>query len=466
MGHLRRTAGWLDDRLGFSNIILPVLRHPVPRSVNWWYILGSSTLVAFIVQVVTGTALAFTYTPTPESANDSLVFISREAFWGNTVRGIHYWGASAMVVLITLHMIRVFLTGSYKFPRELNWLVGVLLLFLTMGMAFTGQLLRWDQDAYWSTVIGVEQAARTPWIGGILGRLFIAGDTIGGDTLTRFFATHVFVLPASIITLVSVHLYLVVHHGISEPPEAGEPVDPATYRQRYAALLKREGVPFWPDAAWRDVVAALAVIGTVLTLAIVVGPKVLGPNADPTVVNLYPRPDWYFLWPFAIFPLTPTPYQSWVIIGGPLLTLIALLAIPFVGKQGERSPKRRPWAVASVGVITIAILTLLQLGTRAPWSPVLDPTPLPAEVVQSLPADAQAGAALMVSEACLSCHMVDGQGGKKGPNLSNVGARLSHDQIVWRILNGASNLMPAYGETLSPDEVEELTAFLEAQKEE
>lgn len=466
MGHIRRAAHWLDDRLGFSKVILPVIQHPVPRGVNWWYVLGSSTLVAFIVQVVTGTALAFVYTPTPESANQSLTFITEDAFWGNIVRGIHYWGATAMVILIAMHMIRVFLTASYKFPRELNWLVGVLLLFLTIGTAFTGQLLRWDQDAYWSTVIGVEQAARVPLIGQPLGRLFIAGDTIGGDTLTRFFATHVFVLPASIILLVTVHLYLVVHHGISEPPKAGEPVDPATYRQRYAALLKREGIPFWPDAAWRDVIAAIVVVGTVLTLAIVAGPKVLGEDANPTVVDLYPRPDWYFLWQYAFFALTPTPFQSWVLLGGPFLTLVALLAVPFVGKKGERSMKRRPWALASVVVIALAIATMLDLGNRAPWSPVLDPSPVPAEVVQGLSADAQTGARLMQSEACLSCHMVDGQGGKVGPNLSNVGDRLSRDQIVWSILNGSSNVMPAYGGTLSPTEVEELMAFLEAQREE
>ena len=199
MSALRRLYHWLDERLGLSRTILPIIRHPVPRSVGWWYVFGSATLVAFVVQVVTGVALAFAYVPAPNSAYASLEFITREATLGHIVRGIHYWGASAMVVLIGIHVTRVFLTGSFKYPRELNWLTGVVLLVCTLAMAFTGQLLRWDQDAYWGVVVAAEQAGRAPVIGPLLVHLVVAGQTVGGSTLTRFYATHVFLLPALIV---------------------------------------------------------------------------------------------------------------------------------------------------------------------------------------------------------------------------------------------------------------------------
>src|SRR5919202_5127897 len=177
---LKQVAAWLDDQLGFREAILPIVEHPVPKGVNWWYVFGSATLVAFIVQVVTGVALAFTYVPAPDNAYETLQFITNQALLGRVVRGIHYWGASAMVVLIFVHLCRTFLMGSYKFPRELNWLTGVLLFGLTLGMAFTGQLLRWDQNAYWAVVVGAEQAGRVPWLGDLLAQFITAGQTIGG----------------------------------------------------------------------------------------------------------------------------------------------------------------------------------------------------------------------------------------------------------------------------------------------
>src|SRR5579883_1472195 len=182
---------WLNTRLGISGAILPVIEHPVPRGVDWWYVLGSATLAAFIFQVITGVALAMSYVPAPNSAYDSLNFITNQAVLGSLIRGIHYFGASAMVILIAFHAAHVFIIGSYKFPREINWLTGTLLLFLTLGMAFTGQLLRWDQDAYWAVVVAAEQVGKTPIFGQALAELVVAGQTVGGATLTRFYATHV-----------------------------------------------------------------------------------------------------------------------------------------------------------------------------------------------------------------------------------------------------------------------------------
>lgn len=454
---------WLDDRLGITSALLPVIEHPVPRSVNWWYVFGSATLVAFIVQVITGVALAFSYVPAPNSAYDTLQFITHQALLGNWVRGIHYYGASAMIVLVAIHMARVFLMGSYKFPREVNWLTGVLLLGLTLGMAFSGQLLRWDQDAYWAVVVGAEQAGRAPFIGQWLAQLLIAGQTVGGATLTRFYATHVFLFPALIFGLLGIHLYLVVRHGISDPPSPNSRVNPATEQERYRNLLHKEGIPFWPDAAWRDVVFALAVGAVVVLLAIVVGPPELGKQADPTNIQADPRPDWYFLWYFAILALIPPQVENWVIIGFPLLVGVVLLALPFVAPAGARSPRRRPWAVGVVLFSFLSIGVLVREGFTAPWSPNTNPGPLPPSVTASLSGDQAAGARLFEMKGCHNCHTIAGTGGQRGPDLTAVGARLSHDELVWRILNGGNN-MPAYGQTLQPQEVEQLTAFLETRR--
>ena len=182
---LRRVWAWIDDRFGFSATVKPVSEHPTPRT-GWDYVLGSAALVAFTVQVITGVALAFSYVPAPISAYESLEFITHGALLGSLVRGIHYWGASAMVLLVACHAAQVFLVGAFKYPREVNWLSGTLLLVFTFGMAFTGQLLRWNQDAYWAVVVGAAQAARAPLIGNWLTGILFAGQTVGGATLTRF----------------------------------------------------------------------------------------------------------------------------------------------------------------------------------------------------------------------------------------------------------------------------------------
>ncbi|MCA1644380.1 MAG: cytochrome bc complex cytochrome b subunit [Chloroflexi bacterium] len=380
---MKTVIAWLDDRLGISANLRPIVEHPVPPT-GWDYTIGSATLIAFTVQVVTGVALAFTYVPTPDHAYESLDFITNSAALGNIVRGIHFWGASAMVLLVCLHAAQVFLIGAFKFPREVNWLSGTMLLVFTFGMAFTGQLLRWNQDAYWAVVVGAAQAARAPFIGDWLTGVLFAGRSVGGATLTRFYATHVFMIPAIIFGLLGVHLYLVLHHGVSEPPVPGVLVDKKTYRQHYEELVHKIGVPFWPDAGWKDVVFALAVGSVVLVLAIWLGPPELGNKADPTVVQAYPRPDWYFLWYFALLALIPSAIEDIFIIGFPLALGLLFVLLPFIASQGERSARRRPWAVGIVVFAAVSIAALVNLGSIAPWSPDLGDLSLPAQVKQGL----------------------------------------------------------------------------------
>jgi ubiquinol-cytochrome c reductase cytochrome b subunit len=190
--------------------------------VNWWYVFGSASLVAFMMQVVTGIALATRYVASSGSAYQVLEFITYKAVLGNFLRGMHFFGASAMILLVGIHMIQVFLMGCYKYPREFNWVSGVMLLFITIAMGFTGQLLRWDQTAVWATVLAAEMLGRTPFVGAYLARFLLGGKTLGGATLSRFFAFHVFSCRRDLRSW-PLHLYLVIHDGIA-PPVPGESI--------------------------------------------------------------------------------------------------------------------------------------------------------------------------------------------------------------------------------------------------
>ncbi|HJT86502.1 MAG TPA: cytochrome bc complex cytochrome b subunit, partial [Bryobacteraceae bacterium] len=417
---LKRAWSWFDDRTGLSETLGPVARHPVPPNTGWKYVFGSAILFAFVLQVVTGMALATAYISSAGEAYHALQFISKDAAWGPLLRGMHYFGASAMVLLVGVHMLRTYLTGSYKFPREMNWLSGVLLLGLTILMGFTGQLLRWDQNGVWSTIVAAEQAGRVPLLGHWMARFILGGQTVGGATLSRFFAFHVFFIPALIFIFVGFHLYLVVRHGISEPPVAGRPVDPRTYRTWYEDMLKRSGVPFWPDAAWRDAVFGVLVLGAIIALAMIVGAPELTKPPDPTIIQAYPRPDWYLLWYFAVLAQLPHGTESYVIVLAPVLAGLVLVLLPFLFSRGERSPARRPWAVAIVVLVVMMVGTLWVAGEKSPWSPDFAAKPLPAAVVSASNSAARNGAQLFFKKGCEYCHTISGQGGKRGPDLTDV----------------------------------------------
>jgi ubiquinol-cytochrome c reductase cytochrome b subunit len=462
---LKKIWHWIDDRTGFSQNIVPVIQHPVPPKAKWSYVFGSATLFCFLLQVITGVSLALLYQPSSSEAYHSLVFITDKAKFGNVLRGIHYFGASAMIILVGIHMIRVYITASYKFPREMNWISGVFLLLCTIFMGFTGQLLRWDSNGVWSSVVAADQLGRTPLIGKYLARLLLGGDTIGGQTLSRFYSYHVFMVPALIFIFIGIHLYLVIQNGISEPPKPGRLVDPKTYRKWYQNMLKEKGVPFWPNAAWRDILFSAIIIICIICLAFVFGPPALSGKPDPAHLSTTPKPDWYMVPFFALFALMPHKIESVAMLLGPILTIVILFSIPFISQKGERSPLKRPWAMYGVICVIVFVVSLLVVGLKAPWSPHFDTKPLPLSAIKNKNPDSTVikGVHLFYSKGCQYCHRISNYGGIDGPDLTTIGNRLSIQALKIRIVNGGKN-MPAFGGSLSNDEINNIVAFLSSQK--
>ena len=216
-----RLGNWLDERFGWRSVWTAIFLRKIPH-VNWFYTLGSATLFMATLQIVTGILLTIYYVPTPDHAYDSVIYITTQLPAGWFIRGLHHWGASAMVILTALHMLRVFFYGAYKYPREVTWLTGVVLLLVVVGFGFTGYLLPWDQKAYWATTVGTRIAGVAPGVGEWILRIMRGGDDLSAVTLARFFGAHVWVLPAALLTLLVTHMYLVIRIGITAVPGRDE----------------------------------------------------------------------------------------------------------------------------------------------------------------------------------------------------------------------------------------------------
>lgn len=211
---------WLNERTAWKQVWEAIFLRKIPK-VNWFYTLGSASLFVALNQAITGILLTIYYVPTPDHAYDSVQYITTQVPMGWLIRGLHHWGASAMIVLVVLHMLRVILYGAYKYPREVTWFTGVFLLLVVIGFGFTGYLLPWDQKAYWATTVGTRIAGVPPLIGDTILRIIRGGSEISAVTLVRFFGTHVWVLPALLLLLIGIHLYLVIRNGISAMPKRG-----------------------------------------------------------------------------------------------------------------------------------------------------------------------------------------------------------------------------------------------------
>src|SRR5579863_5552105 len=461
---IQQIGDWFDLRLQLGTPIRETATHPVPReTASWFYVFGSAALTCFMLQIVTGILLALIYVPSAGEAWNSLQTLNHGIALGWFIRALHGWGSNFMVAIVLIHMVQVFLFGAFKFPRELTWMIGVFLLLMTLGMAFTGQVLRFDQDAYWGLGIGASIASRVPVIGPWAVNLMLGGPIIAGATLSRFFAVHVFVVPGLLIAFVGVHLLMVLKLGVNEWPMPGRIVRRSSYLQEYHDLTHKEGVPFVPYAVWKDVFFSGFILLSIAACAVFLGP--FGPSGqpDPTIIQTAPRPDFFFLWLYAVLSFLPPSMETPVLLIGPVIIIGILLILPFAFGEGEKSWRRRPVAVLSILLVAVALGSLTQLGLHTPWSPMMDAwssVPIPSEYLHGRTALERRGALVFQAKQCHNCHSLDDMGGKRGPALDSVALRLTQDQLIRQVIQGGGN-MPAYGKNLSPAETTALVAFLE-----
>jgi ubiquinol-cytochrome c reductase cytochrome b subunit len=464
MHRIKQIYEWFDSRLQLSKPVIEAATHSVPRNTaSWWYVFGSASFVLLLLQIATGILLALTYVPSAGEAWNSLQVLNQQIPLGWFLRAMHGWGSDFMVAVVLIHMAQVFLFGAYKFPRELTWILGVFLLLMTLGMAFTGQVMRFDQDAYWGLGIGASIVSRVPFVGGRLVDLLLGGPIIAGPTLSRFFALHVFVIPGLMLVFAGLHLWMVLVLGINDWPMPGRIVKRSTYLQEYHELTKRDGIPFVPDAVWKDLVFAATVMFAVAVCAAFLGP--FGPTGvpDPTIIQTVPKPDFFFLWLYTILSFLPENLETPFILIAPALGILFLLALPLFAGEGEKHWKRRPIAVLSITVLAVGFAVCQHLGTYTPWSPEMQAwsgDTLPVRYVHTATPLGRQGQIVFQDKQCRNCHMIGGVGGQRGPALDGVATRLTYDQLVRQVLQGGGN-MPAYGKNLSPAEVTALVSFLE-----
>jgi quinol-cytochrome oxidoreductase complex cytochrome b subunit len=420
---------WLDRRTGIDGLLREALDEPIPGGAKYAYVFGSALLFVFLSQVITGVFLAMYYVPSADHAHTTVAYITKVVTGGSFLRSIHVYGASALMILLVLHMSQVFFYGAYKRRRELLWMSGAVLFLLMLSMAFTGYLLPWDQRAYFATTVGTNLIGLVPWIGPQLKEALLGGDSMGTLTLSRFFVIHVFLLPAAIFGFVAVHIYLFRKAGAAGPAKG----DPEKIRQKTE--------PFYPRQVMKDIVFVTLVIVTIGLVAYY-RPADLGPRADPANTQYLPRPEWYY-----------RPFFEWLkfwqgrmeVIGVMVVPIVGLAVFflwPFLDRNPERAPRRRPAA------ITAMVLTLLLVGGLGDLSyrqDAMDPSvakelslqqemdvrymaaPFQVEMIGSIPAKTPAanpevaqGKKVFEDQGCSTCHGEGAVGTAIAPKLIGV----------------------------------------------
>jgi ubiquinol-cytochrome c reductase cytochrome b subunit len=428
---MRKVLDWLDNRTGYKKITHEALYENIPGGSRWRYVWGSTLTFALVIQFITGIFLWMAYSPSSQTAWESVYYIQYEMSGGWLLRGIHHYTAQIMTILLVLHLMQVVIDGAYKAPRELNFIFGVLLLLLTLGLSLTGYLLPWDQKGYWATKVSTNLAAITPFFGTALQKIIIGGTDYGHHTLTRFFALHAGVLPAAVVGLLVLHIYLFRRHGIT-------PKTP----------LRKRDAAFWPDQVLKDAVACLAVLFTVLLLiylprlrdsAAPLGAE-LGAPADPSEAFSAARPEWYFLFLFQFLKYFPGSSEIIGAIVIPSLALFFLLVMPFIGHW--RLGHRFNLAFLSIVLAGAGLLTILakaqdnndpsyraaveEAGRNAHRIQTLAKTGIPREgALALLQTDPLTQGPKLFARHCASCHRYDGHDGvglvlSEGPSAPDL----------------------------------------------
>jgi ubiquinol-cytochrome c reductase cytochrome b subunit len=343
-----RAGDWLDERTGYRRVVAAALEEPVPGGASFAYVFGSVLTFILLNQLVTGVLLAMYYSPSVPAAWASVVYIQDRVTLGWFIRGLHANGASAMVIVAGLHLLQTAVYGAYRKPRELNWLIGALMLGLILAFALTGYLLPWDQKGYWATKVATGIMGSTPVIGGWLQGVVQGGNEYGNLTLSRFYAIHVFLLPAGLLALVALHVALFRKHGVT--PRWG----------RSPEELERRTQPFWPDQLALDTTAILFAFGAMLVYTVWTGGAELGAPADPAAAY-DARPEWYFLPLFQTLKYFHGPLEQVVALGAPLLLFGILFAMPFVDRGPDRSPRRRVLILAPLFLVFAGAAVLIEV---------------------------------------------------------------------------------------------------------
>lgn len=439
-----KSADWLDSRTGHRALIDSVVHEPLPRGTGWFFTTGSVITLLVGVQFVTGVGLSMYYLPSPALAHDSVRFIMTAVPLGWLLRGLHFWGASFLVVAAIAHMLRVFMFGSYKAPREVTWLSGVLMLLVILGFALSGYLLPWDQKAYWATTVTINVAKSTPLVGEYVADLMRGGPDLGALTLGRWFSAHVFLLPITLVTLIAAHIALMRKHGISGPlrPKPGP------------------GSVFFPWHVVKDTVMMAAVFASLFTVAVSFRAP-LDAIANPADANYLPRPEWYFLSLFQLLKYFPGPLEPIATMVVPGVVIGFFVLLPFLDRGTDRHPlsrSRRGFTAAFVAIgIGMGVLTSIGLSDH----------PQEYSTEATLTDDA-AVAKDIWDTVCFACHKLGNDGGTVGPNLSYVGSRRDYEALRAIIADPLSaydeSVMPPFEDKLSADQLNALARYLASMK--
>lgn len=344
------TVDWMDERFQFRSLMQAMLHVYIPREAKTFY-LGGITLFLFLVQVITGSLLTLYYQPTPDTAYDSVQFISSNVNFGWLIRSIHVWGANLMVIFCLLHLLRIFFQGAYKRPREMTWAAGIALLVVTLTFGFTGYLLPWDERAFWATTVGSESAGAVPVVGEYLLQILRGGADVTAATLSRFYGVHTILLPLTLALFLAVHLVLIHQQGIANPRRPDRRSSSAPPVKEQHRTEKGRALPFFPHYVLSEVIAWYVILGILIVLASLF-PAGLEGKANPLQTPEHIKPEWYFLSLYQMLKYVPRT----VGVMAPMLALPLLLFLPFIDRNPEVRPRRRLVAII-IGIIILAVIT-------------------------------------------------------------------------------------------------------------
>ncbi len=466
---------WIERRTGFLSMAKNFLTEDIPGGASYWYVFGSATLFAMTVQIVTGIALTFWYAPSAATAWESTKAIYANP-WEHWVLALHYWGASAMIALVFLHLLQAAVSGAYKAPRELQWIVGVLLLVVTLVLGLTGYLLPWDMNAYFASQVSLNITGTAPIAGPFIQSIAQGGPVMGTETINRFFGLHVWLMPALLLLLVGAHLAIFRHNGA-----AGPLID-----DRRGMRIGR----FWPDQVFMDMVVSFLVFIIIMILAWL-APPFLDAKADPTVM-FQPYPAWYFLALFGLLNLVPPWADVLATIVIPTVFLIMLLALPWLDRSRSRLASDRRLVLTGVAVVTLVIVGLSvqsqfsimsrQAAAAAAAVPVAVPATTTAPVLATssgavaagaMPASSAAHGASVFAANCSACHGAQGQGtpGAFPPLANNPFVTGNPSAVINVVKNGRTGpitvsgqsyngTMPAWKSQLSTQDIADVITYI------